>query len=130
MKSVPGVEGKKDCDKQTELPHTHTHISSNSHRSQIVAAQSEALEQNQRHPRIVAAASKRSMRTCMQIICHHASTRAVCVVRVVPTTDSRTERLRVLLTISSNRHHLARTYLILAVVDVSRLSKEINATLE
>ena len=55
-------------------------------------------------------------------VCHHASARTVCVVRVDPTADSRTERLRILLTASSNCHHLTHTYV---VVDVSGLSKEI-----
>ena len=39
---------------------------------------------------------------------HHTNARIVYVVRVVPMGDSRTERLRVLLTASSNRHHLTR----------------------
>ena len=43
---------------------------------------------------------------------HHASTRTVCVVRVVPTADSRTEKLHVLLTASSDCHHLTCTYFI------------------
>ena len=45
------------------------------------------ISSNRRCPRIVATASKRG---------HHASARTVCVVRVVPTADSRTERLCVL----------------------------------
>ena len=49
---------------------------------------------------------------------HHASARTVCVVQVIPMADSRTERLRVLLTVSSNRHHLTPV-----VIDVSGLSK-------
>ena len=40
---------------------------------------------------------------------HHASARTVYVVQVVPTAD-RTERLRVLLTVSSNRHCLTHLY--------------------
>ena len=72
-------------------------------------------EWNQRCPRIVAVASKRGTRTHEWMIsddCHHASARTVCVVRVISTADSRTERLRVLLTASSNHHRLTRTYLI------------------
>ena len=61
---------------------------------------------------------------------HHASARTVCVVRVVPTADRRSERLHVLLTASTNRHHLTLTYFIQPIVDVSGLSREINATLE
>ena len=58
---------------------------------------------------------------------HYASARTVCVVRVVPTADSRTERLRVLLTAFT----LSDSYVTYpAVVDVSRLSKEINAALK
>ena len=34
------------------------------------------------------------------------------------------------LTASSNRHHLTRTHLIQLIVDVTGLSKEINAALE
>ena len=93
----------------------YTHISSNRRRPRIVAAQSEALERNKRRPRIVAAASKHGTRICVRMISdhgHHASARTVCVVQVVPTADSRTERLHVLLTASSNRHRLTRTYLI------------------
>ena len=90
-------------------------ISSNRHRPRIVATQPEALEQNKRCPRIVAVASKHGTHTHMQMITdnsHHASARTVCVVRVIATADSRTERLRVLLTGSSNCHRLTRTYLI------------------
>ena len=61
---------------------------------------------------------------------HHTSARTVCVVRVDLTADSRSERLRILLTVSNNRHRLTRTYLDQHVVDVSGLSKEINAALE
>ena len=43
---------------------------------------------------------------------HHASARTVCVAQVVPTADSRSERLRVLLKASSNRNRLTRAYLI------------------
>ena len=90
---------------------------------------------NQRCPRIVAVASKRGTRTHEQMISddsHHASTRTVCVVRVIPTADSRTERLRVLLTVSSNHHRLTRTYLIqppLMSPDFPR-KYNVNATLE
>ena len=59
---------------------------------------------------------KYGMRTHVQMICddgHQASARPFfIVVRVVPMADSRTESLRVLLTASSNRHRLTRTYLI------------------
>ena len=60
---------------------------------------------------------------------HHASARAVCVVRFVPTVDSRTERLCVLPTVTVL---LIRTVIIPypAVIDVFRFSKEINAALE
>ena len=74
------------------------------------------------------------MWTCTQVISddnHQASTRAVCVVELFSIADGRTERLRVLLTVSSNCHCFTRTYLIqLLIVDVSGLSKEINAALE
>ena len=60
---------------------------------------------------------------------HHANARTICVVRVVPTVDSRSERLHVLLTVSCNRHcPLVPSFP--AVVSVSKLSKEINAALE
>ena len=93
-------------------------ISSNRRRPRIVATQSKVLDRNKRHPRIVAAASKHGTHTHVRMISddgHHASTRTVCVVRVVPTTDSRTERLCVPYP---------------ATIDVSGLSKEINAALE
>ena len=63
---------------------------------------------------------------------HHGSARTVYVVRVVPTAHSRTERLRVLLTASSNCHCLTRTVYVPypAIVDVPRFSKEINTALE
>ena len=54
---------------------------------------------------------------------HRASARAVGVVRLVSMADSRTERLRLLLTVL-----LVCTYP--AIIDVCRLSKEINVTLE
>ena len=85
---------------------------SNSCHPQILATQSEALERNEHRPRIVATASKRVMHTRVQMIsdnAHHARARTVCVVQVLPTADSRTERLRVLLTVSSNHHRLTRT---------------------
>ena len=43
---------------------------------------------------------------------HHASTSVIYVVQVVSTTHSRTERLCVLLTMSSNCHRLVHTYII------------------
>ena len=61
------------------------------------------------------------------------SARAVCVVRLVSTADSRTEKLCVLLTVSNSRHCIVCTYLNVpypAVVDVCGFSKEVNATLE
>ena len=66
---------------------------------------------NKHCPQIIAAASGRSV----WIICdhsYHAGTRAIRVVRVVFTVDTRTERLRVLLTASSNHRRLTHTYLI------------------
>ena len=75
----------------------------------------EALEQNKRCAQIVAATSKRVTRMRVRMLSddgHHASARTVCVVRVVPTADSRTERLRVLLIATSNLHRLTRRYLI------------------
>ena len=80
-------------------------LPSNSCRPRIVPTQSKALDQNKRRFRIVAAANKRSTRTCVRIISddgHHTSARTVCLVRVIYTADSRTERLCVLLTASSN----------------------------
>ena len=53
--------------------------------------------------------------TCVRMISdngYHPSTRTVCVVRVVPTADSKSERMCVLLTVSSNRYRLTHTYLI------------------
>ena len=73
---------------------------------------------------LVAVTSKRGTRTRVRVISddsHHASTRTVCVVRVVSTAGSRTEKLCI----------LSHSYLPYpAIVDVSRLSKEINAALE
>ena len=71
-------------------------------------------ERNKHHLRIVATANICGMHTCSKYSGdgHHASTRAVRVVRVVSTADSRTERLCVLLTVSSNRYRLTHTYLI------------------
>ena len=57
------------------------------------------ISSNRRCTRIVAAASKRGMRPCVRIVFddgNHVSASTVCVVRVVPTADSRTERLHVL----------------------------------
>ena len=42
---------------------------------------------------------------------HHACAGAVCIVRIISASDSRPERLYVLLTASSNRHCLTRMYL-------------------
>ena len=84
-------------------------LPSNSHRPRIIAAQSEALSNR---PRIVAAASKRDMHTRVRIISddgHHAS-QAIHVVRAVSMADSRTERLHILLTASSNHHRLTHMY--------------------
>ena len=51
---------------------------------------------------------------CVNSFGHHANARTIHVVRVIFTTDSRTERLsiHVLLTVSSNCHRLTRMYLI------------------
>ena len=57
----------------------------------------------------------------------HATARAIRVVRVVSTADSRTERLP-LLTASNNRHRLTRMYLIKPLL-ISVVSKEINPAL-
>ena len=43
---------------------------------------------------------------------HWASVRAVRVIRLISTADSRTERLRLLLIASNGRHCIARMYLI------------------
>ena len=54
-------------------------------------------------------------RTRVEIISdngHQASAKAICVVRVVSTADSRTERLCVLQTASSDCYGLTRAYLI------------------
>ena len=72
----------------------------------IVATQSEALEWKKRHPWIVATASKCDTHPCMRMISDDTSARSVYVVRVVPTADSSTEKLCILLTASSNRHHM------------------------
>ena len=55
-----------------------------------------------------------------------ASTKAVHVVQLLSKDDSRTERLRVLLTAIKSCHCIARMYLI----QLSLMSEEINATLE
>ena len=78
----------------------------------ILAAQSEGFERNRRRPQIVATASKRGTCTCVQMISDDASARTACVAQVVPTADSRTERLRVLLTASSNHYRFIHMYLI------------------
>ena len=93
------------------------------------------ISSNRHHPQIhvVATARKHGTLTHVQMISdngHYTSARTVCVVQVVPMADSRTERLRVLLTVSSNRHCLTRMYLIQPVVGVSGLSKEINTALK
>ena len=59
-----------------------------------------------------------------------ASARTVCVVGLVSTVDSKTERLHVLLMASNGHHCIARTFSYLAIVDVCRLSREINTTFE
>ena len=94
----------------TSAKNNYCHISSNRCHPQIVAAQSKALEHNKCRPRIAAAASKHGTCTRVRMIsddCHHASARTVRVVRVIPTADSRTERLCVLLTVSSSHQRLA-----------------------
>ena len=94
----------------TSAKNNYCHISSNRCHPRIVAAQSKALEHNKCRPRIAAAASKHSMCTRVRMIsddCHHTSTRTVRVVQVIPTADSRTERLCVLLTVSSSHQRLA-----------------------
>ena len=90
-------------------------ISLNRCHPRIVATQSDALERNEHWPRIVATASKRGMHTHVRMIsdnAHHTRARTVCVVRVLPTAESGTERLHVLLTVSSNHHRLTRTYIL------------------
>ena len=57
---------------------------------------------------------------------HHVSTRTVCVVKVVPVADSKTERLCILLTKSPSHSYVPYP----AFVDVSGLSKERNAAFE
>ena len=55
------------------------HISSNRRHPQIVAAQSEALEQNKRHLQIVAMATKQGKRARVRMISndgHHAMSRS------------------------------------------------------
>ena len=67
---------------------------------------------------IDATASRRGTHTRMRIISddgHQASVRAVCVVQLVSTADSRTERLCVLLTASNSHHCIA-----LAIIDAGR----------
>ena len=71
-------------------------------------------EQNKNRPRIVAMASIHSTHTHVEIISdngHQASGKAICVVRVVSTAASRTERLCVLQTASSDCYSLTRAYL-------------------
>ena len=72
-------------------------------------------ERNKHHPWIVATATIHGTRTCMRIISYDgewASVRAVHVLWLISTADSRTERLRVLLTASTSPHCTAHMYLI------------------
>ena len=55
---------------------------------------------------------------------HWASTRLFCVVQLISMTDSRTERLYVLLTASNSRHHITHMYLIQPVDGFFGLLKE------
>jgi len=68
---------------------------------------------NRRHPQIVAATSIRGTRTCIIVSDkdHWASARAIGVVQLLSMADSRTERLRLLLTASKSCHCITRTYL-------------------
>ena len=58
---------------------------------------------------------------------HQASARAVCVVQLISMADSRTERLRVLLTASNSRYCIAHMYLIKPLLTSAG---EITAALE
>ena len=82
---------------------------------------------------MVAAATIHDSRTHLQIIYDDspcASARAVRVVRLITKADSKTERLRLLLTASNSRHCIARMYSIQPVIDVCGLSKKMNTDLE
>ena len=91
--------------------HVHLHslyrVSSNKCRPRIRSSRTIwSSERNKRRPRIVAAATIRGTRTRMQMIPddgHRTSARAIRVLRVVSTADSRIDRLRLLLTASTRR---------------------------
>ena len=73
------------------------------------------ISSNRCHPRIVATPTIRGTRTCMRIVSddgRRASARAVRVLQLVSTADSRIERLCLLLTASNSRHCITRAYLI------------------
>ena len=73
------------------------------------------ISSNKHHPRVVAAATIRGTCIRMRIISddgNQTSARAVCVVQLISTADSRTERLHLVLTASNSRHRIARMYLI------------------
>ena len=99
IQSVLCISTSNHSSQSCTFIHTYSAISCDipyRHRPRIVATQSEAIERNKRCPQIVAAGSKH-----VPIISddgHHASAsaRTVCVVQVVPTADSRTERLCIL----------------------------------
>ena len=70
---------------------------------------------NSCRPQIVAAAAIGGTHTHVRIISdngHRAGARAVRVVRLVPTADSRIEGLHLLLKASNSHHCIAHTYLI------------------
>ena len=111
----------------------------------IVTTLEQSPPSNSRHPRIVATQSEalKEINTTFEqqlqlaYAAHtHAnnsiwsSTRAVCVVQLFSTAESRTVRLCILLTASNSRHWITRTYFILPSLVSAGLSKEINATLE
>ena len=92
-------------------------ISSNSHCLRIVAAQSGSLSEI--NPALLYTSMRR-----ISDYGHRASAWAVRFVRLLSMADSRTERLRLLLTASNSRHCIACTYVPYpAIVDVGRLSK-------
>ena len=108
-------------------------ISSNRRHPQIVAAQSEALERNECHPRIVAVGSKCGMHTCVQMILTTVTMLALGLFVLYESFPRLTAGLRGCV---YYWQHLATVTVSLvptlypAVVDVSKLSKEIIAALE
>ena len=104
-------------------------LPSNSHRPQIVAAQSEALEWNKHHPQIVAAASNATLTHTCEWFLTTVTTPALCC-----TSHSHGWQQDWEAALTTNNVYQpspSHSYILYpAVIDVSGLSKEINATLK